>query len=52
METWNKQFWYGLAIASVVSSIHFLGLLFYGYIGDEWSTPPLDERSVPHPKMY
>ena len=52
MKTGNERFWQGYRCGRVVNSMLLPGLLFYGYIGDEWFTPPLDERSVPAAKTY
>ena len=52
MNTYEKRFWYGVAILVVMGSILFLGALFFGYASDEWGKPPLDEASVPAAKLY
>ena len=52
MNTRDKRFRYGVAIAALVSSLFFLGLWFYGYLGDEWFAAPFDEKSVPTARTY
>jgi hypothetical protein len=52
MNTNEKCFWYSVIVAVVVGSALLLGGLFYGYAGDEWGSPPFDERSVPPSKTY
>lgn len=52
MNTYEKRFWYGVAILVVTGSILFLGALFFGYASDEWGKPPIDEESVPAAKPY
>jgi len=52
MNTYEKRFWYGVAILVVTGSIFFLGALFFGYASDEWAKPPIDEASIPAAKTY
>jgi len=52
MKTSEKRFWYGVVIIAVVSSTLFISSLFYGYVGDEWFSPSLDEKSVPAAKPH
>jgi hypothetical protein len=50
MNTYEKRFWYGVAILVVTGSILFLSALFLGYVSDEWGKPPIDEESAPAAK--
>jgi hypothetical protein len=35
------------AIVVILSFLIWLWLLFFGYMDDDWSFPPADERGVP-----
>jgi hypothetical protein len=52
MMIWEKRFWYVLAFGVGFVSVLFIFILLYGYIGDEWGIPPLDEASFPAPRLY
>jgi hypothetical protein len=42
----------GAIIIVIVSLLFWVSALFFGYLGDDQSSPPADERSVPAPRDY
>jgi hypothetical protein len=58
-QTWRRevksdkpQAIYGVVIIVIISLLFWVAALFFGYMGDDWSSPPADERSFPAPKTY
>jgi len=39
-------------IIFVMSFAFWIGAFFFGYLADDWRSPPADERSYPAPKTY
>jgi hypothetical protein len=52
MKTPKLQLLVVYAIVVILSLLLWLGLLFFGYMDDDWSSPPTDERSVPAAETY
>ena len=52
METLSTKINYIALIIFVICFALWIGMLFLGYLADEWSSPPGNERSFPAPKTY
>jgi hypothetical protein len=52
MRTVSPRVMYITAIVIIIFFVFWIVALFYGYLADDWSSPPADERSVPAPVMY
>ena len=39
-------------IIVILSLLFWMAWLFLGYVADDWSSPPADERSAPAAKTY
>jgi hypothetical protein len=52
MKTVKPLVLYVMAIIIIICFVFWIATVFVGYMGDEWGSPPVDERSVPAPQTY
>jgi len=41
-----------IVIIIILSFLFWMAWLVHGYLADDWSSPPADERSVPAARTY
>jgi hypothetical protein len=52
MKIEDTQIWSVIAVVSIVLLLFWAGAMVYGYLADDRSPTPADERSVPAPRSY
>jgi hypothetical protein len=52
MKTLSLKMNYVALVMVLLSIALWIGGLFFGYLSDEWMSPPANERSFPGPKTY